>query len=180
LVDETSLELYTNNAQFNRILFFSVQQDSILVKYGGLDFASIEDKFYESKVLSFPHPKFSMKTQKFDIALLKLLTPVEYQFNVLPICLPDKDMIFDEEQSIVAGWGKLAEKGLVTTKLQYVGIPIINNTECQTIYKRINKLIDQDLMCAGYDIGQKDSCEVSTFTCLIFLTSYLIVLNVFP
>jgi len=137
----------------------SVQQDSILVKYGGLDFASIEDKFYESKVLSFPHPKFSMKTQKFDIALLKLLTPVEYQFNVLPICLPDKDMIFDEEQSIVAGWGKLAEKGLVTTKLQYVGIPIINNTECQTIYKRINKLIDQDLMCAGYDIGQKDSCE---------------------
>jgi len=137
----------------------NVQEENILVKYGGLDFASIKDRFYESRVLSFPHPKFSLKTQKFDVALLKLLTPAEYQFNVLPICLPDRGMVFDHDQSIVAGWGKLAEKGFVSTKLQYVEIPIINNTECQTIYKKINKLIDKDLMCAGYSIGLKDSCE---------------------
>ena len=43
------------------------------------------------------------------MALLKLLTPVEYQFNALPICLPDRGMVFDYDQSIVAGWGKLAE-----------------------------------------------------------------------
>lgn len=55
-------------------------------------------------------------------------------------------------------------EGFVSTKLQYVEIPIMNNTECQTIYKRINKLIDKDLMCAGYPIGMKDSCEVSIHT----------------
>ena len=52
-------------------------------------------------------------------------------------------------------------EGFATSKLQYVEIPIINNTECQTIYKKINKHIDKDLMCAGYPIGLKDSCEVS-------------------
>lgn len=137
----------------------NVPEENILVKYGGLDFASYKDKFYESRVRSFLHPKFSLRTQKFDVALLKLLTPAEYQFNVLPICLPDRGTVFDYDHSIVAGWGKLAEKGFATSKLQYVEIPIINNTECQTIYKKINKHIDKDLMCAGYPIGLKDSCE---------------------
>ena len=87
----------------------SIQQENLLVKYGGIDFASIDDKFYESKVLSFQHPKFSVQNQQYDIALLKLLSPVSYQFNVLPICLPDKEMAFEYDQSIVAGWGKLSE-----------------------------------------------------------------------
>lgn len=68
-------------------------------------------------------------------------------------------------------------EGFVSTKLQYVEIPIINNTECQTIYKKINKLIDKDLMCAGYSIGLKDSCEVSIQLPFFFVESNACILN---
>ena len=46
------------------------------------------------------------------------------------------------------------------TKLQYVGVPIINNTECERIYKPVNRFIDHYSICAGYPMGLKDSCEV--------------------
>lgn len=77
---------------------------------GGIDFASVEDKWIESRVQVIQHPQFNIQTQQNDIALLKLLTPlVAYQSNVLPICLPDKDMEFDGAQSFVSGWGRLGE-----------------------------------------------------------------------
>ncbi|XP_057370017.1 serine proteinase stubble-like isoform X2 [Daphnia carinata] len=138
----------------------NVQPESLLVRMGGIDFASVEDKWIESRVQLFPHPQFNIQTQQNDIALLKLLTPlVAYQSSTLPICLPDKDMEFDGAQSFVSGWGKLGEKSPISTRLQYVGVPIINNTECQKIYQPIHKQIDRQSICAGYAEGLKDSCE---------------------
>ncbi|KAI9564834.1 hypothetical protein GHT06_008575 [Daphnia sinensis] len=138
----------------------NVQPESLLVRLGGIDFASVEDKWTESRVQLFPHPQFNIQTQQNDIALLKLLTPlVAYQSTMLPICLPDKDMEFDGAQSFVSGWGRLGEKSPISTRLQYVGVPIINNTECQKIYQPINKQIDRQSICAGYAEGLKDSCE---------------------
>ena len=77
---------------------------------GGIDFASVEDKWIESRVQPVQHPQFNIHTQQNDIALLKLVTPlVAYQSSTLPICLPDKDMEFDGDQSFVSGWGRLGE-----------------------------------------------------------------------
>jgi hypothetical protein len=88
----------------------SVQPESLLVRMGGIDFASVEDKWIESRVQPVQHPQFNIHTQANDIALLKLLTPlVTYQSSTLPICLPDKDMEFDGDQSFVSGWGRLGE-----------------------------------------------------------------------
>ncbi|XP_046634944.1 serine proteinase stubble-like isoform X3 [Daphnia pulicaria] len=138
----------------------NVQPESLLVRMGGIDFASVEDKWIESRVQPVQHPQFNIHTQANDIALLKLLTPlVTYQSSTLPICLPDKDMEFDGDQSFVSGWGRLGEKSPISTRLQYVGVPIINNTECQKIYQSIHKKIDRQSICAGYPEGLKDSCE---------------------
>ncbi|XP_046446262.1 serine proteinase stubble-like isoform X1 [Daphnia pulex] len=138
----------------------NVQPESLLVRMGGIDFASVEDKWIESRVQPVQHPQFNIHTQANDIALLKLLTPlVAYQSSTLPICLPDKDMEFDGDQSFVSGWGRLGEKSPISTRLQYVGVPIINNTECQKIYQSIHKKIDRQSICAGYPEGLKDSCE---------------------
>lgn len=77
---------------------------------GGIDFASVDDKWIESRVQPIQHPEFNIQTQLNDIALLKLATPiVAYQSSVLPICLPDADMEFDGTQSFVSGWGRLGE-----------------------------------------------------------------------
>ena len=96
------------------LLFFvgllSVPADSLLVRMGGIDFASVEDKWTESRVQIYQHPLFNIQTQQNDLALLKLSTPiVAYQSNVLPICLPGKDMDFDGDMSFVSGWGRLGE-----------------------------------------------------------------------
>ena len=47
--------------------------EALLLRMGGLDFASYDDKFVESKVQQIvPHPKFNVQTQQYDIALLKV------------------------------------------------------------------------------------------------------------
>lgn len=58
-------------------------------------------------------------------------------------------------------WADEFSESPISTRLQYVGVPIINNTECQKIYQPINKQIDRQSICAGYAEGLKDSCEVS-------------------
>lgn len=82
---------------------------------GGIDFASPDEKWIESRVQAFVHPRFSLKTQQNDLALLKLVTPLRvYGPNVLPICLPEADMTFDGGKSFVAGWGRLGESNRIT------------------------------------------------------------------
>lgn len=81
-----------------------------MVRMGGIDFASVQDRWIESRVQLIQHPQFNIQTQQNDVALLKLLTPLAaFQSSVLPICLPDRDMEFDGAQSFVSGWGRLGE-----------------------------------------------------------------------
>ncbi len=37
------------------------------------------------------HPKFDPKTFEYDLALLRFYEPVQYQPNVVPICIPEDD-----------------------------------------------------------------------------------------
>lgn len=77
---------------------------------GGIDFASPDERWIESRVQGFVHPHFNLKTQQNDLALLKLITPLRvYGPNVIPICLPELGMTFAQGKSFVAGWGRLGE-----------------------------------------------------------------------
>jgi transmembrane serine protease 6 len=52
--------------------------------------------------------------------------------------------------------------------LQVVDVPIIDNRQCEDWHssKGINVIIYDEMMCAGYRNGGKDSCQVnSTTTC---------------
>ena len=92
----------------------SVPPENLLIRMGGIDFSSVEDKWFESRVQFLMHPKFNIHTQQNDIALLKLITPLSaYQSSTLPICLPDKDMEFDGDLSFVSGWGRLGESIII-------------------------------------------------------------------
>jgi len=48
--------------------------------------------------------------------------------------------------------------------LQAVDVPIIDNRQCERWHKSngINVIIYDEMMCAGYREGSKDSCQVST------------------
>ena len=52
--------------------------------------------------------------------------------------------------------------GPLPAVLQEVDLPIINNTQCETMYEKagFKEHIPHIFICAGYREGGKDSCEV--------------------
>lgn len=52
--------------------------------------------------------------------------------------------------------------GNVPNVLHQVSVPIMNNTKCQELFTASGhvKRVRVSFLCAGYDDGKKDSCEV--------------------
>lgn len=77
------------------------------------------------------------------------------------VCLGDK---YEGKSAIASGWGTLKESGKPACILQEVELPVMSNEECkQTNYSA--SMISDNMLCAGYPEGLKDSCQVrySTF-----------------
>lgn len=60
----------------------------------------------------------------------------------------------------MTGWGALSEGGPISKSLQEVFIPIISNNECRMTKYPARKITD-NMLCAGYKEGGKDSCQVN-------------------
>lgn len=58
----------------------------------------------------------------------------------------------------------MAAGGQRANTLQKVDVPILENEECQQWYREEKKslVIVDTCLCAGYDVGGKDSCQVSS------------------
>ncbi|KAK8766775.1 hypothetical protein V5799_006448 [Amblyomma americanum] len=107
------------------------------------------------------HRHYNPATFENDLALLELERPVVFQPHIVPICLPQGDEDFTGRTSYVTGWGKLSHGGSVPNVLQYVQVPILNNSHCQQMFMEAGhiKSIKKNFVCAGYDRGNRDSCE---------------------
>lgn len=76
---------------------------------------------------------------------------------------------FTGETGIVTGWGAIEEGGPVSNVLREVSVPIMSNTECRASKYPARKITD-NMLCAGYPKGQKDSCQVQRLnfkTCIV-------------
>jgi len=61
--------------------------------------------------------------------------------------------------AIVAGWGTLQEEGKLSCLLQEVEVPVMSLQVCRnTSYSP--RMISENMLCAGYLEGKKDSCQV--------------------
>ncbi|KAM9305328.1 serine protease 27-like [Gastrophryne carolinensis] len=112
------------------------------------------------------HPDFVQEGSSGDIALIELETPVTFTPSMLPICLPSTNIQLPEGTLCwVTGWG--AVTGTVPLSdpktLQEVQLPLIDNQHCEAMYdagrKPGSRLIKDDMFCAGYKEGKKDSCQ---------------------
>ena len=56
-----------------------------------------------------PHPKFDPQSFENDLALLQLASPVSYQANILPACIPEDDQHMVGRTGWVTGWGRMKE-----------------------------------------------------------------------
>jgi len=126
-------------------------------------------------LLVHPNFKFSPAADRFDVAVLQLSRPVRYAPHITPICLPDVGK--DPEPGTLAyatGWGaiipddKLGPLAFLVPKsakrpkvLQVVDVPLIENSECESWHQRkgITVRLYDEMLCAGYKYGGKDSCK---------------------
>ncbi|XP_023245144.1 coagulation factor IX [Copidosoma floridanum] len=100
---------------------------------------------------------------RFDVAVLRLDRPVHYMPHIAPICLPEKNEDFLGQYGWAAGWGALQAGSRLRPKtLQAVDVPVIDNRVCERWHRSngINVVIYDEMMCAGYRGGGKDSCQV--------------------
>ncbi|XP_012277045.1 proclotting enzyme isoform X1 [Orussus abietinus] len=109
-----------------------------------------------------PYFKFTPQADRFDVAVLRLDRPVHYMPHIAPICLPEKNEDFLGQYGWAAGWGALQAGSRLRPKtLQAVDVPVIDNRVCERWHRSngINVIIYDEMMCAGYRGGGKDSCQ---------------------
>ncbi|XP_018330295.1 trypsin-7 [Agrilus planipennis] len=111
------------------------------------------------------HPRFQYKLiqlDRFDIALLEMLTETAFSYHIFPICLPQRDLTLRGRKGIVTGWGKIKPstemKG--TNVLRSATVPILDIEECNSWHrkKQITVELHEDVLCAGHPDGHQDAC----------------------
>ncbi|NP_001121086.1 coagulation factor X precursor [Ornithorhynchus anatinus] len=106
------------------------------------------------------HSKFVKKTYDFDIAVIKLKTPITFRMNVSPACLPEKDwaedILMNQKAGVVSGFGRVHEKGRPSTVLKMLEVPYVERTTCK---QSSSFDITPNMFCAGYDSRPEDACQ---------------------
>ncbi|XP_021962859.1 prostasin isoform X2 [Folsomia candida] len=115
-----------------------------------------------SSIKVHPHFKFTPQADRYDVAVIKLDRKVNYLPHIRPICLPDRGSEFRGQYGWVTGWGALEPGSRLRPKtLQAVDVPVLESRACEVWHKDkgINVIIYDEMMCAGYQFGGKDSCQ---------------------
>lgn len=109
------------------------------------------------------HPNYNSNTHNNDIALLKMKTPITVggtgasKTGIVPL-VPASSGDLAGVNSWVTGWGATEAQPNYPTELREVQIPIISNTLCNDV-NHYNGDITSSMMCAGFELGGKDSCQ---------------------
>jgi len=115
-----------------------------------------------SKIKVHPYFKFTPQADRYDVAVIRLNRRVDMAPHISPICLPPKDMHLVGHYGWASGWGALEPGSRIRPKtLQVVDVPMIENRECEQWHreKGIKVIIYDEMVCAGYYEGGKDSCQ---------------------
>uniref|UniRef100_A0A4X2JV16 Peptidase S1 domain-containing protein n=1 Tax=Vombatus ursinus TaxID=29139 RepID=A0A4X2JV16_VOMUR len=126
------------------------------------------------RIIIHPSYKWGSNNLKGDIALLQL----DSSSQITPVCLPAPQTQFvNGTLCWVTGWGKTNTAGkldclpspkytwYVSWVLQEVQVALIDAQTCDALYHINNPtasgqpLVLDDMICAGYEQGQKDACQ---------------------
>jgi len=88
-----------------------------------------------------------------DIALLKLINPVQLNNNVQLACLPSHKEISDQyplpgSSSFIIGWGTVSEAGASSNSLKNAQIEIFDKNYCSEVLDELPKNWNAQI-CAG-------------------------------
>ncbi len=111
----------------------------------------------------FIHPGYNKgsATNQDDIALIRLRQPVDDpNARVVQLQGAKLEQTFASPGAcaVVTGWGTTTQGGSVTEELRQVAVPIIEQSKCAKEYSP-RFTVSSKSVCAGYEIGTKDSCQ---------------------
>ena len=114
------------------------------------------------------HPKYNHSTSDYDIALIRLGRPIEFQQGrIEAVTIPrpgTTDMCNELESSayLTAGWGVRQNENPLAISfnsrvLRGLYMPVVTQDTCKTAYR--NLLVSDNMICAGTGAGGSDTCR---------------------
>ncbi|KAG8519033.1 Transmembrane protease serine 5, partial [Galemys pyrenaicus] len=108
-----------------------------------------------------PHPLYSAQNHDYDVALLRLRTPLNFSDTAGAVCLPAEDQDFPRgSQCWVSGWGHTdpGHTAHSSDTLQDAVVPLLSTRHCNSscIY---SGALTPRMLCAGYLDGRADACQ---------------------
>jgi transmembrane serine protease 11D len=107
------------------------------------------------------HPQYNTATQDFDIALVRLATPLTMGGAAVTRAVDlagGTTQVPDATRAIVTGWGATAEGSPGSLDLLGAEVPIVSSAVCNRP-ESYNGDITASMMCAGRETGGIDSCQ---------------------
>jgi secreted trypsin-like serine protease len=120
----------------------------------------------------YRHEQYDADTNKNDIALLELASPVDSQqpIDLVGNSESEASMIKFSRNATISGWGDTREGANEgSDDLLYATTPIANHEACTSSYAMISKQITGDMICAGN--GRTDTCQGDSGGPLVLHTS---------
>jgi len=96
------------------------------------------------------HRSYNPRNLDYDIAILKLARPIQYNKYVQPVCLASSS-ISSGGNCYITGWGKTRHPGSMTTVLQQGKMPIVDRRRCAAAHRsaRLPPVTDR-MICSGH------------------------------
>ncbi|XKL62833.1 hypothetical protein PGB90_002666 [Kerria lacca] len=111
-----------------------------------------------------PHPKYNKGIpHNNDIALFQLKERVKFHDHLLPVCMPHGITQLEPPRNCtVIGWGKREDNEVSDYELTVneVEVPIVNRSLCNEWLEKQDVEVSPQMICAGYENGGKDACQV--------------------
>ncbi|KAJ1125877.1 hypothetical protein NDU88_004292 [Pleurodeles waltl] len=115
------------------------------------------------------HDRYAgISTSSGDIALVELQTRVNFTRFIYPVCLPPASAQLKSGLNCsVTGWGNIQNIATLPPPqtLQEGQAPLIDTKDCNAMFQNflrqssLFKPVRDDMVCAGYTIGQKGFCN---------------------
>jgi len=99
------------------------------------------------------HPKWDARKLNNDIAMFELEKPIQFDDNVMPVCMPQDDPPVGTK-CYITGWGKTKHPGSMTNILQQAVMPVVDSKVCYAKNSKVIPVPITDAMICSGDGGE--------------------------